>query len=580
MGIGNLTELTEADTTGVTAMLIGFCQELGIRNVLTTEVIDWARGAVREAVLAAQLMHFAHRARDAAQARRRPAASRSRTRSSARTRRPSCASCRRRSPTRTIRIFADADCDLRLQRRPLRQGHRHQRRSSTSSGSTSATHAFYLGKELMKATIARGPAQELPPGVAARLGLPDVRRAEARARPTHRTAHPKRRRGGNVKKDPDPARHRRAPEHVRRDRRLRRRRRTSCCATAASSPTTSAASCSRRSSPARPDDLEPRRCGSAARAWAPARRCFEEVQKAFFGPFHVSVMLDSNGCNTTAAHDGRAARRGDRASRARRVVIVGAGAVGLRAAKLLHRRGLRRHGLGHPGGPLRGPGVPPRARPRPPPRSAASGSPSPRTTRRSRRLLDGASIVLAAGPGRRRAAARGRSGASVRLDRGARRLQRGRPARHRGHRARSDDMEDYDGKSVLGALAIGGPKMKVHKTCVRRLFETQRRGPRRRRRVRDRQGARAKASARRTPADRAARRRHRPRDGLLRRLRARRRRGRCSRRSFRIRGARRRPRRRSSTRCSPTRRSTSCSARPATACRSSRPRTSASASSR
>ena len=47
MGIGNLTELTEADTTGVTAMLLGFCQELGIRNVLTTEVIDWARGAVR-----------------------------------------------------------------------------------------------------------------------------------------------------------------------------------------------------------------------------------------------------------------------------------------------------------------------------------------------------------------------------------------------------------------------------------------------------------------------------------------------------------------------------------------------------
>jgi dihydropteroate synthase len=60
MGISNLTELTEADSTGVTALLIGFCQELGIRNVLATEVIDWARGAVREAVLAAQLMHFAH----------------------------------------------------------------------------------------------------------------------------------------------------------------------------------------------------------------------------------------------------------------------------------------------------------------------------------------------------------------------------------------------------------------------------------------------------------------------------------------------------------------------------------------
>ena len=36
----------------------------------------------------------------------------------------------------------------------------------------------------------------------------------------------------------------------------------------------------------------------------------------------------------------------------------------------------------------------------------------------------------------------------------------------------TDDMKDYDGKLVLGALAIGGPKMKVHKTCVRRLFET------------------------------------------------------------------------------------------------------------
>src|SRR3954468_13889295 len=59
MGIGNLTELTEADTTGVTALLLGFCQELGIRNVLTTEVIAWGRGAVREAVLAAKLMYFA-----------------------------------------------------------------------------------------------------------------------------------------------------------------------------------------------------------------------------------------------------------------------------------------------------------------------------------------------------------------------------------------------------------------------------------------------------------------------------------------------------------------------------------------
>ena len=47
MGIGNLTELTAADSTGVNALLIAVCQELGVRTVLTTEVIPWARGAVR-----------------------------------------------------------------------------------------------------------------------------------------------------------------------------------------------------------------------------------------------------------------------------------------------------------------------------------------------------------------------------------------------------------------------------------------------------------------------------------------------------------------------------------------------------
>lgn len=61
MGIANLTELTEADTTGTTALLLGYCQELGIRYVLTTEEIPWARGAVRETDIARRLMHYAVR---------------------------------------------------------------------------------------------------------------------------------------------------------------------------------------------------------------------------------------------------------------------------------------------------------------------------------------------------------------------------------------------------------------------------------------------------------------------------------------------------------------------------------------
>src|SRR5262249_18509936 len=43
MGVGNLTELTDVDSAGVNVMLLGFCQEVGIRSVLTTEVINWCR---------------------------------------------------------------------------------------------------------------------------------------------------------------------------------------------------------------------------------------------------------------------------------------------------------------------------------------------------------------------------------------------------------------------------------------------------------------------------------------------------------------------------------------------------------
>jgi dihydropteroate synthase-like protein len=59
MGVGNLTELTDVDSAGVNVMLLGICQELGIRSVLTTEVINWCRSAVRELDLARRLVHFA-----------------------------------------------------------------------------------------------------------------------------------------------------------------------------------------------------------------------------------------------------------------------------------------------------------------------------------------------------------------------------------------------------------------------------------------------------------------------------------------------------------------------------------------
>lgn len=59
MGIGNLTELTETDSAPVNLLLLSFCQELRIRSVLTTQVVSWARSCVRECDLARRLAHYA-----------------------------------------------------------------------------------------------------------------------------------------------------------------------------------------------------------------------------------------------------------------------------------------------------------------------------------------------------------------------------------------------------------------------------------------------------------------------------------------------------------------------------------------
>ena len=57
MGIGNLTELTHADSAGTNALLLGIISELEIWHVLATEVSEHCRYAVREADLARRIMH-------------------------------------------------------------------------------------------------------------------------------------------------------------------------------------------------------------------------------------------------------------------------------------------------------------------------------------------------------------------------------------------------------------------------------------------------------------------------------------------------------------------------------------------
>ena len=59
MGTGNLTELTEADTSGINAMLCGIISELDINHVLATEVSPHACSVVRELDLARRIMYAA-----------------------------------------------------------------------------------------------------------------------------------------------------------------------------------------------------------------------------------------------------------------------------------------------------------------------------------------------------------------------------------------------------------------------------------------------------------------------------------------------------------------------------------------
>ncbi|MFX1510241.1 MAG: dihydropteroate synthase-like protein [Promethearchaeota archaeon] len=63
MGVGNVTELLDADSPGVNAILAGLATELGVSLLLTTEVSPKTKGAVWEAHRAAQMMHLSRRRR-------------------------------------------------------------------------------------------------------------------------------------------------------------------------------------------------------------------------------------------------------------------------------------------------------------------------------------------------------------------------------------------------------------------------------------------------------------------------------------------------------------------------------------
>ena len=152
MGVGNITELTAADSTGVNAVLIAICQELGIRAVLTTEVIPWAHGSVREIDIARRLMYHAvtkkvvpKRIDDRLVTVKDPKILEYGE--------TELRDLQSRITDPNFRIFTDRDTITVLNRDLFVRGTDIQEIFS-QLGVDEPTHAFYLGKELAKAKLA------------------------------------------------------------------------------------------------------------------------------------------------------------------------------------------------------------------------------------------------------------------------------------------------------------------------------------------------------------------------------------------------------------------------------------------
>ena len=154
MGTGNLTELTDADTTGITAILLGIASELHIRNVLVVQVSPHTRRTVEEHDLARRIMYASRAEHESAEGLcRRPAGAARAPAVSARLRgdrgggAPRCAtriSASRSPRTASMSITATA----------ITWRRRLSRSTTSSAWTRTAPHAFYLGAELARAEIA------------------------------------------------------------------------------------------------------------------------------------------------------------------------------------------------------------------------------------------------------------------------------------------------------------------------------------------------------------------------------------------------------------------------------------------
>ncbi len=208
-----------------------------------------------------------------------------------------------------------------------------------------------------------------------------------------------------------------------------------------------------------------------------------EARSTFFGPFKISVMLDSNGCNTTASTAiAKLARQAD--LRGKSALIVGPGPVGLRAAVLLAGEGCRVCLSSIPAQLLGDrfnrdlaqrtleSGRKAAQAFQSGPSAAAGGLLRVEDTpdlAGLEKLLGKAEVLVAAGPAGLRMLPLA-SWSSMPCLKWLLDFNLTEPLGIEGVKP-IDDFAEYDGKHALGALAIGNPKMKVHKACIAGLFE-------------------------------------------------------------------------------------------------------------
>ncbi len=194
---------------------------------------------------------------------------------------------------------------------------------------------------------------------------------------------------------------------------------------------------------------------------------FEAARRLFFEPFKPSIMLDSDGSNTTAAA-GVARVRGAVDLKGSRTAVVGVGPVGLRTAELLRREGAEVTLFTFPPDVMEGRHR--RASGIPVAQEAGFEVVEPASSDELDAGLAGSVALFAAGPAGTQILRRSgwaQKGVRVVVDYSA-----AEPAGVEGV-DRVDSLAEEDGVLKLGALAVGGPKMKLQKRCVRRMFEAK-----------------------------------------------------------------------------------------------------------